>query len=246
MQWEDMRPEIVITKEHLASYEMEIDGLYSQLIALHSGVYVLREIETFPFALFQGGIDLRSPFWWVVKRALIYESIMIVWRIIDEDKYLTFMRVKKGILSHLIAEGHRQVIEDAFRAERFDERCEEIKSQIEKVRHNFVGHLQYKINVRLDSQQIAQMAISLSGLEKLRDELKLLFDLLCLNCDRSLALVNLENDVEEFFDALAKNSPFLNSPEENRQMWDTQRKRLSQKDLDILNKYRRKFSLPEV
>ena len=53
-------------------------------------------------------------------------------------------------------------------------------------------------------------------------------------------------DLEDILDSIARNSFLLNMPEEHPDRWGHHRKRLGKKELDLLNKYRVKFDLPEL
>jgi hypothetical protein len=53
-------------------------------------------------------------------------------------------------------------------------------------------------------------------------------------------------DIEEALDAVARNSALLNLPEQEPDMWGFQRTRLTEAEVVQLNRYRRKFGLPEV
>ena len=77
----------------LPTYEKEVRIIGLQLTELYGNIFILERIEAFPFNL----LKIKSqPFWWAVRRALCFESIMIVWRIaVDTDgKTLTLRQLK--------------------------------------------------------------------------------------------------------------------------------------------------------
>jgi hypothetical protein len=50
-------------------------------------------------------------------------------------------------------------------------------------------------------------------------------------------------DIEIILDNIAKNSPLLNLPEKSPQAWKYRKDMLPETDLELLNKYRRKFKM---
>ena len=58
--------------------------------------------------------------------------------------------------------------------------------------------------------------------------------------------VDSRTDIERILDAIARESPILNLPEQHADYWSIYREGLSERDLEMLNSYRTKFNLTKV
>jgi hypothetical protein len=90
----------------------------------------------------------------------------------------------------------------------------------------------------------------LDELKRCRDDMNELFELLCFGHGRGVlpwGYVSGEApDIERLLALIAQNSPLLQMPEAEPEVWITYRESIDETELAKLNKYRRKFGLCEL
>ncbi len=257
MQIQEMKPDDLIRPSWLDSYEKEIEALWWQLVQLNSNVFILEKLSAFPFDLFQ---IIRTPFWELVRASLFETSVMIIWRLVDPgEKTLTLAHFKDRIRENLREEEYCSQFDELLEGIDFEGTVSNIRLRVQKIRHNQLAHFQRKWIVDPSPEQMKERSLPLSDLGTLRDALNSLFDLLCFGHMRSVLLFDYDpkvqrpagsdsrSDIERLLDSVAKESPLLNMPEEQPEIWPYWRdKNMSQQSLEVLNQYRLKFGLPKV
>jgi len=252
MNLRELQPADVIQPSWLEQYKRKMDRLQQELILLNSNLYVLEKLSKFPIHLFTE--PLRGQFLDMVAVNLSSMCAMSVWRLrLDPDtKSLTLRRFSEDVGKHLRPK-YRQEFNTALADLKWDERALE---RVEKFRHKSMAHFDSKCN--LSPQERRKLWLSLPDLTKLRDTLNSLFEILCFRLHRAVLPpyydpkvlrprdMDPRSDVEVILDKIARNSPMLNMPEEQPQVWPFHRQKLTKDDLKVLNEYRRKFGLPEV
>lgn len=253
MNLREAQPADVIESSWLEEYEQRMNLFWLQeLVPLNSNLYVLEKLSKFRFDLF---VDpRRGNFLDIVAVNLSSMCAMSIWRLwLDKDKKsLTLKRFKDEVAEHVRPQ-YRQDFDTALENLKWDERA---LKRVEKFRHKRMAHFDSKCN--LSPQERRKLWLSLPALTNLRDTLNRLFEILCFGCGRIVLHIAYDpkiqhprdmdsrNDVEIVLDAIARNSPILNMPEEQPRAWPFHREKLSNDDLQVLNEYRSKFGLPEV
>jgi hypothetical protein len=252
MNLREAQPADVIESSWLEEHERKINLLWQELILLNSNLYVLEKLSKFSTHLFTDRV--RGDFLDIVAVNLSSMCAMSIWRLwLDKDKRsLTLERFKDDVAEHVRPE-YRQDFDTALENLKWDERA---LDRVEKFRHKRMAHFDSKCN--LSPQERRKLWLSLPALTNLRNTLNRLFEILCFGCEQSVLHIAYDakiqhprdmdsrNDVEIVLDAIARNSPILNMPEEQPQAWPFHRQKLSKDDLQALNEYRRKFGLPEA
>jgi len=252
MNLRELQPADVIQPSWLEEYERKMDPLWQELILLNSNLYVLEKLSKFPIHLFTE--PLRGQFLDIVAVNLSGMCAMSVWRLwLDPDtRSLTLRRFSEDVGKHLRSK-YRQEFNTALADLKWDERALE---RVEKFRNKRMAHFDSKCNLSPEVRRTLRLV--LPDLTKLRDTLNSLFEILCFDRGRAMLPpyydpkvqhprdMDPRSDVEVILDKIARNSPRLNMPEEQPQVWPFFRENLSEDELQALNEYRRKFELPEV
>jgi hypothetical protein len=138
---------------------------------------------------------------------------------------------------------------------KFDSETNEIKSKAEYLRHKIIVH--YSKSLALDIEE-AKHSISIEEIEKLKDALNFAFNTLSFNVGHQMLPVSYndneirpkgvdhQTDIEDLLDCVAKNSALLNMPEPFPDAWNSHKETYDEERMKIINKYRKKFNLPEV
>jgi len=257
MRLQDIYPSEIVESSWFDTYKQNIDAIWHQLGRLNSNIYILEKIYSFPFDLLWLS---TSNFWNLVNNALFESCIMIIWRAAMDNSYaesLTIQQLKNEISRH-INDSYRDQFREELRGLNFESTVESVKSKIVEIRHNYIAHYNFEKDVNPTTEDIERRKILFSELKKYLNTLTSFFDLLCFGHQRALLPldyhpdvinpigVDSRSDIEQLLDLIAKNSDLLNLPEQNPNMWDIERKNISQEGLNILNTYRIKFGLSNL
>jgi hypothetical protein len=211
----------------------------------------LEKITAFRFDLFG---DYSRNFWELSEQALFESSIMVIWRVAVDSHSdgLTLQKLKKQILQNLKDDGLKREFRRLLKEIQFEEKIKNLKPAIQEIRHNYIAHFNLGKHVSPTPKQIEERTIRFSELKKFRNALNSLFDLLCFGHNAVLPFDyfqlpgNRPTDIEKLLDGVARDSGILNVPEIDLYTWPSRREKLKREDLELINKYRIKFGLPEV
>jgi hypothetical protein len=237
-----------------AEYERGIDFFYlQQLVPLNLNIYYVEQLIQFPFGLFTTLPD-DTTFFRVVVRNLIDAGLLIITRTAtDARKGYTLLRFRNRVREFVKPE-YRELFDERMRHARFDTETKAMFTKAKLLRDKRIAHLSEAYYS--DAKTIDP--VNLSDLKKLRDALNSLLDALSLNVDRRMLPLQYSShvihpvgadhtsDIERILDCVANNSALLNMAEEQPEYWSHYNQRLSAKQLELLNTYRKKFGLPEV
>ncbi len=254
MNLHEMNPEDVIQSSWIETYRKERDALYKQFVDFNTNLYLFEKIISFPFGLFVG---TYTTFWQAASNAFLESCLLTIYRIaIDSQKgALTVQKFRRNILNNIRSEVFLEGfdIEAALTSKSFDRAVAGLQDRILKIRHNYLAHLNRKLNIESIPKR---EPVYLQELKTLLDTLDAQYQLLCFNHRHSLRLLDYypdairageyQPDIDDILDFVAKKSALLNMPEEQPAVWPMFREKLSQPNIETLNQYRRKFGLPEV
>ncbi len=217
-------------------------------------MFILEKIEMFPFWLFTPNTR-DYVFWRSIKISLIETTLMITSRsILDKRKdVLTLKNLRDATIMYAIDESARQVIEDRLGSVDFDTRVKAIEAKVISIRHNFLAHLN-RIQNTLEPDRRTIETITFGEMKELMNAAFDLFNTLSFEVayvfwwsDYRDEVRNAnQTDIDRLLDSVAKNSALLNLPESNPVVWSRRCMTLTEKELEILNQYRKKFGLPQV
>jgi hypothetical protein len=242
----------ILVEGALTEYERGMDFFYlKQLVPLNASIYVMEQILQFPLRMFTDPGD--TIFFTLVLRNFFEAGLMTITRLATDRKgdLYTLLHFKNWVGGHVKPE-YRQEYQLYLKRARFDKETRTMLAKAKQLRDAQVAHLKRDFNLS------KQDRLNFEELKTLSNTLNSLLDTLSFNVDRLMLPVpysprvihprdtDNRSDIEKLLDGIAKDSVILNLPETEPVYWPIYRRRLSQQDLEIINKYRAKFKLPQV
>jgi ABC-2 type transport system permease protein len=138
-----LRAEDALKSEWLETYKRHRNVLHDEIVALNTNLFIIENIEAFPFDLLVGPPADRI-FWQLTKNALIISSMMIIWRIaVDKNRKgtkpkLTLNSFHDDILNNLRDESAKNYLISRLNAVKFEERMEILSEKVRFWRHNYL------------------------------------------------------------------------------------------------------------
>jgi len=247
----------VISPEYLKDYEDGMGFFYSELVTLNTNIFIINKIREFPFDVFCAPDD-KIFFSMVINNFFEY-SIIIISRLIKDTSAnsFTIRKFKNRIIKDYIKPEYREAFKNRIKNSKFEHIMNDILDRIQDLRNKRIAHT-IEDYVK-DTKNIGR--INFKELEKLRDFINLFFENLSFNIEHMMVPVpysdkvqhpkdsDPRSDIEKILDSIAKESAFLNAPEINSKwptVWKEIKKRMTERELNIFNKYREKLRFPKI
>jgi len=245
-----LKVNVVLEKGSIDEYQKAIYFFWDKLTKLNINIFIIKKIFEFPFDIFcslQNSIFFSTVIW------NIYEnSVLIITKLAtDKGTDLHTLLHFKNWVREQIKEEYKSDFRQKLRELKFDLGTKEIFEKAKDLRNYVLAHFN-----RNKLEQTPKL--SLSELEKLNDKLNSLFDVLTFSCEYDMFPpsysenvilsngVNHQTDIDALFDPIAKNSEILNMPERSPELWKELKESYNEDKIKIINKYRKKFNLPEI
>ncbi len=242
--------DVVLEKGSIDEYQKTIDFFWDELTKLNTNIFIIKKIFEFPFDLFcspQNRIFFSRVVW-----NLYENSVLIITKLAtDAGGDLHTLRQFKNWVFKQIKSEYKSDFRQKLREVKFDSRTNNIFSKAKDLRDNVFAHF--------NRDKLEQMPnLSLSELEELKDKLNSLFDALLFNAEYEMLPpsysdnvilpkeVAYQTDIEDILDLIAKNSELLNMPGRDPEVRKYHKENYDEEAIEKINKYRKKFSLPEV
>jgi hypothetical protein len=158
----------------------------------------------------------------------------------------------KNKLMKAVKPHYKAAFQEHLREVKFTKHIEKLIDKAHTLRNHYIGHMLSTFAFQSDEK----VELTLGELLEIKNGINALFDALCFNHDyrkftpeydpQISSPGGYKTDIEELLDSVARNSALLNEPEQDKESWLEERKRLSAYDLDVVNHYRKKFGLPEA
>lgn len=249
--------EVLVDEAAIRLYTHEMDEVfYPQLIQLHNTLFILNKISEFPFFLLGYGVN---PFFVLVTSNFIDTAILIINRLVN-DKHHDFYSLRKGFrdrqLYQLIKPQYRDAFRQRMREQRLDQRIEEGLKKVKILRDSNIAHLKRYDKPLEDPASPEDVRLTLEELEELCQAITDLFN--SLTFDKAYMFLypsynsmvqrpgSFTSDIGRILDAIAQDSSLLHEPEDYPDLWQSRREKLTPRMLDMINKYREKFGLPQA
>ena len=251
-----------IRPEKLDDYIKWIKTIWKEVLRLNSYIHCIKHIIEFPFGLLQ---HKPSPFWSCVVDSMCESSVMAINRIfIDKScNTLTLKKFKDEIVDCFI----REECKEQFLKEL--EGCQfgkigaddtDIVSKFKTLRDKRFAHLDIKFNTDISDKNIEKRTVYLTEICEFRENIITLLPMLNLghifrrtdpetdfyDLNYPLADAKDPSDIEVLLDTIAKKSAIMNMPKEDPEGWRLYRKLFDDSQIEIFNRYRKKFQLPPV
>jgi hypothetical protein len=234
-------------------YERGMNFFYlEQLVPLNLNIYFVEQIIQFPFGLFT--VPEEVIFFRTVVHNFIDVGLLIITRVAtDQKKGYTLLRFKNRVRD-IIKPEYKDLFDQRMREVRFDAKTRGIFKKARDLRNERIAHLSEAYVTGTSTIE----AVDFSDLKMLRDTLNSLLDALSFNVERVMLPIEYDprvqhpvgtkhtTDIEKILDSVAQNSPLLKMHEEHPTRWTYQKNRLNDEEFILLNRYRKKFGLPEV
>lgn len=245
--------DLIEDAENLLYYKNGIKFFYLQLVHLNVNVFILDHVLTFPYHLFT--VPGESLFFRMVFENFFYASLLIITRIAADygADVFTLPRFKNRVRQFIKPE-IREAIDRRLRKVRFDETTQSLLEKARTLRSERVAHVLEDVALSRTDETI----VTFGEIKSMRDELNSLLDVLSFNVAHMMLPlqyhpdvrhppgVDSRPDIEAILDDVARRSILLNLPETNPTSWNFRKDNLPEQDIEILNKYRRKFDLTEI
>jgi len=245
-----LKEDVVLEKGSIDEYQKTIDFFWDELTKLNTNIFIIKKIFEFPFDLFcspQNKIFFSNVVW-----NLYENSVLITTKLATDVRgdLHTLLQFKNWVLKQIKSE-YISDFRQKLREVKFDSGTKKIFDKAKDLRDYVFAHFN-----RDKLKQIPNL--SLLELEKLKDKLNSLFDALLFNVEYeklpptyndNVILpkeVEYQTDIEVILDLIAKNSELLNMPESRPEVWKEHKEIYDKEAIGIINKYRKKFNLPEV
>lgn len=246
-------PKNVLLEGTFAEYERGMDFFYlEQLVPLNLNIYYVEQIIQFPFGLFT--VPEEVTFFRTVVHNFIDVGLLIITRVAtDQKKGYTLLRFKNRVRD-LIKPEFTDLFDQRMKEIRFDAKTRGIFKKATDLRDERIAHLSEAYVIGTSTID----PVDFSDLKILRDTLNSLLDALSFNVERAMLPIEYDprvqhpvgikhtTDIEKILDSVAQNNPLLKMPEEHPTHWTYQKNRLSDEEFILLNRYRKKYGLPEV
>jgi hypothetical protein len=182
-------------------------------------------------------------------------SLLIISRIAtdQEGEVFTLQRFKNRIRQTILPE-HKQQFDKRMKQFKFTNETRSLLDKVHTLRNRQIAHVTEDFAFGRTQAPV----FVFRDLKSLRDRLNALLDALSFNVkymklplryhpDVQYSLgYDTRPDIENILDMIAERSTLLNMPENDPNGWKWRRDLLSERDLELLNRYRRKFHLQEV
>jgi len=235
----------ILTEDGLEEYEKGREIFFRELVELNAILYLAEQVINFPFDLFSS--PDKTVFFSIVMHSFYDSVILTITRLTtDQQKNVyTLLRFKNKVRDWVKPEFKKEF---EIRVKGFEKKTKELRKKAEALRNRRIAHL----DEDFVSGTIKLSYPDLSELQDLCKEITSLFNALCFNVENLMlpepySLNRGHNtDIEQLLDCLARDSYLLNMPEQNLQRWSVRQQKLTQEQMNVLNRYRRKFGLPDV
>ena len=252
-----LKQEEVINKDHLEDYKNGMNFFFSELVRLNINIYIINKIREFPSSLFCVPHD--RIFLSMALNNFFEYSVVIITRIISDEGEgkFTLRRFKNRIIKDYIKSEYRIALQDRMKSIKIDDNT--IKYTLEKLKTLRDKRIAHTIEEFIQNTEIE--LIEFKELETLINYLNRVFKLLSFNVDYLMLPipysdkvihpkdVDSRSDIERILDSIAKESGYLMMPEELGKwegLWEKRKEMISEEEISILNKYRKKFGLPDI
>ena len=216
-------------------------------------IFIIKKIFEFPFDIFCS--DQNKIFFSRVGWNFYVNSILTVTKLTTDQKgkLYTLPQFKNWVYKQIKIR-YESDFKNWLKKSKFDSKTKRVLEKAEKLRNEIFAHF--------DKHPLLGMGkleyLDIKELEQLKNRLNSLFDALTFDVEhKMLPLSYIENvihaigvdqrsDIEVLLDYVAKNSVLLNMPEDSPDLWKDIKEGYDEDKMKIINKYRKKFNLPEI
>lgn len=245
-----LTPKEVLKDGGFDEYNAGIGFFFSELVELNTIIYLAEQIIAFPFDLFVSRDN--QTFFSMVMHSFYDSAVLTITRLATDQAgdLFTLPRFRNRVRD-LIKPEYSAAFDARLKEARFDSEAKTLLAKARELRNHRISHTTRDFV----AENIELFRPNISELRALRDALNSLLNSLAFDVeygmlpspyDSRVLRHHESTDIEDILDNIAKNSFFLNMPEQHPERWKYRGPNLSGDKLKILNYYRRKFGMPEV
>lgn len=249
-----LSPKDVIAADEgkLEEYERHIRYFGREALSLRLNAFIIEKTIQFPFYLFTTSDD-----WWFFTT--VYQNsfdafLLGVSKLLRDSgpDVCPIPWFKNRLMNDLVKPEYKDSLRERLRRVKLDERTKHALHKVERIRNARIAHLQHNYVRMLDTDRIL-----LGELRALRDHVLELVGALSFNEDHCAGPPGYDStklshgtdqrtDLEKILDDIAARSSLIRLPEDHPDLWPARRAILTDEELEIVNRYRKRLDLPEV
>lgn len=245
------KPEDVLKPVHFEAYEILHKDIWNRLIHVNTNLTILEKIQNFPFHHIYA--PQENIFWTMVRWNFLYISIVFLHSLTTDqgDRKHTLTRFANRILNDWIKETYKPSYQQRLRNAKLDKNLSINREKIQRLRHKVIAHRFLDIDgtrlMCVEGVTLAEVCQTYKDVEKLFCACSFGTQYICnLYIGGTIGGKQVKKDIDKLLDLIIKDSYWLNEPERHKDFWPAIRQHKNPKDIEELNLWRRKFSLPDA
>lgn len=253
MDFTMIQAEELFEEPFLSEYKEEIKFFYSELVHLNTQLFIIEKVIQFRFDLFTN--PNQRIFFDTVLSSFFETSILRIARLVTDskDNFRIIKSFKNKIRDNMNIE-YKEFFQNTLKENNFEKNTRELQNKIKARRNQRIAHMIRNV----DEEELRNSTIYLRDLFHLRDQLNLLLSQLSFGTTRLMlplpysdrvehpAGVDSRTDIERMLDQIAFESELINLAETCPIIWEARKKKLAQRDVEEINRYRAKRGLPDA
>jgi hypothetical protein len=237
----------ILKAEHLGKHSEDMRYFHDKLSVLHHDVYFVHQIADFPFDLFIKPFE--DYFLRLVADNFIQMAILQITKLTtDSGGDAHTLRQFKNFMDTAVKDEYLDDYRKLLKKAKFNPRIERLITKAKDLRDKHIAH---SVAERVD-------VLTFSEVKEIMRELTNLFEVASFSTEYRYLILAYDPtvlhpvgadprpDIERILDSIARESSVLNEPETNPVAWPHLRQGMPPQMVEQLNRYRRKFGLPEV
>lgn len=245
--FKQMTPADILKPDAIEKHTAEMAYFHNKLSELHHSVFFIERIVEFPFDLFVHPIE--DLFLRMVVDNLAQVAILKITKLTtDNGRDARTLRQFKNFMDRSVKDEYRADYRQLLAEVRFKPRIETLIAKAKDLRDLQIAH---SVSDQVD-------AITFAEIREIVRELTRLFEAASFDTEyryltfsydptvRRPVGIDPRSDIEHILDGIARDGDVLHLPESNPIAWPHMRQGWSPERLEVFNRYRRKFGLPEA
>lgn len=241
---------LCLPNSYLNEYTETMSFFAGELEKFCINKYIIEKIRDFPFYLFG---DVEENIFFNAVTNTFFEMCIIIAHKLSNDKSKDAYTIKKfqNEISINIKEEYSKQFSSHLKEIGFEKKLDFVAKKVKNLRHKALAHVD-KLYVK---NKLSLQTIPWNDFDIIKNNLIIAFHGLSFDSEWMLLPISYapgvqhpadtdsRPDIIKILDCIAKESNFLNLPEDNINAWKIEIKNISKEDLEIFNCYRRKNNL---
>ena len=248
MPADDRKPEQVLKPECLQEYTTAHEDIWRRLIHINTSIQTLEIIASYPLAYLFAPTE--AIFFTMLYWNFTYTCIVMLHALLDDPKGFTIFRFKNNLVKSWLPDYEKESFNSKLKDFHFSDKFKNLKSRLPDIRNKVIAHRDPEVvNGSLNIP-----GLKITDLRELYNETEALFSVCSFHTEYGTTLYvpgtiggkPVQKDIEYILDLLVKNSYWLNQPERRAPFWQQIKPYKLAEGIEELNKWRKKFGLPEA